>query len=402
MIGDTPERILLGTIDTATSADWNDWRLLPGPRVLEPMYWYENQNKIRTSEEKAANDRHRISGPRLLLDEDTGPAKISGLLFYCVQGERKIATTRLSIDLGLYHNATLNRDHGKILPEVLDSTSLATKEVKEYSKGASMEVTDLLVTGVGRIGTTTMCTLLRALNIMVSHDNDVDCGPYPGPDGAVSWLDAFKPFTSKRRYKYVIHMVRDPLQTINSRITKCVQLPIMFYQHLKLNTWHYEEFAHNETCSSFAIKNWVRRNSFVERHASWRVLTESVFSDPLTLWELCMAAGFAHRCPELSTIGTQLKNMSKSLNSQYPGAMLSKKQEQLNVQTARRKKRSLHSWESLANVIGQENYKYIQIAQSMAIDYGYKAQNNFTPIDFHCKFTGKGGKNMKYWDCFVG
>lgn len=396
MIGDTPERILLGSIDTTISTNWNDWKLLPGPRVLEPQYWYEHQNtNVTTSKEGLAKeDRHRISDPRLLLDEDMGPEKISGLMFYSVQGEKEIATSRIVIDLALYRNATSFRDHTNIPPKVLRSTSLVTQE----AVANSTVLTDLLITGVGRIGTTSMCTLLRQLGIMVSHDNDVDCGPYPGRDGAVSWYDAFKPL--RRRYKYVIHMVRNPLQTISSRITKCTLFYPSHLEFLKRTTSPYEKYTNDDTCSSFSIKHWVRRNSFVEQHASWRVHSESVLSDPLSLWELCMAAGFGTRCPALSTIKIQIKNMSTSLNSHHSGATLSKKMKMSNM-IQHTSKQGLQSWELLTNTVEHENYKYIQIAKSMAVRYGYIVPK-FTPVGFDCKFTEREGEENDYWDCFLG
>ena len=399
MIGDTPERILLGTIDTTLGTDWNDWNFLPGPRILEPRYWFEHQNTIvSTSVEGLAKDRHRISDPRLLLDEDMGPDKLSGLLFYSVQGEREIATAKISIDLALYRNATSFRDHRNIHSKVLRSTSLEEADQNTTGTAESMQVTDLLVTGVGRTGTTSLCTLLRDLGIMVSHDNDFDCGPYPGLDGAVSWYDAFKSLNSGRRYKYVIHMVRDPLQTINSRVAKCELLNHLDWLNQRVGD--YEEFSENETCSSFALKNWVRRNSFVERHASWRVRSESVLSDPVSLWELCMAAGFGQRCPELKTIDAHMKDMSTSLNSHFLGASFSKAQqvhEQHQLGIARQ---GMHSWESLSNAVGHEDYKYIQIAKIMAARYGYNVPN-FTSYGFDCTFIEREGATKIYWDCFL-
>ncbi len=399
MIGDTPERILLGTIDTTLGTDWNDWKLLPGPRILEPQYWFEHQNTIvTTSEEGKAKDRHRISDPRLLLDEDMGPDRLSGLLFYSVQGEREIATAKISIDLALYRNATSYRDHRNIEPKVFRSTSLVSQQEEAEQHTESMQVTDLLVTGVGRIGTTGLCTLMRELGIMVSHDNDIDCGPYPGLDGAVSWYDAFKSLDSGRRYKYVIHMVRDPLKTINSRVAKCEA----WNNHLAFmneTTGDYEELTDNDTCSSFALKNWVRRNSFVERHASWRVRTESILSDPLSLWELCMAAGFGQRCPELTNIDAHMKNISTTLNSHYQGATYSKAQQWHENRNIIRQ--GIHSWESLTNAVGHENYKYIQIAKIMAARYGYNDVPTFTSFDFDCKFREGEGVTKLYWDCYI-
>ena len=39
----------------------------------------------------------------------------------------------------------------------------------------------------------------------------------------------------------------------------------------------YEDYSRDESCVSFAVKHWVKRNSFVEQYASWRVQTETFF-----------------------------------------------------------------------------------------------------------------------------
>ena len=113
-----------------------------------------------------------------------------------------------------------------------------------------------------------------------------------------------------------------------------------------------------------------------------------------------MAAGFGDRCPELSVIDSQLKNMTTNRNSLYSGATFSKEQGRLNHKTARNDT-DLHSWEYLANSVGQQNHKYIQIAPTMAYRYGYDVTNEFIPSDFYCNFTGRGGQRNVYWDCFV-
>jgi len=415
MIGDRPERILLGSIDTTNTAqssasnNWKDWKLLPGPRILEPQYVHEHDDEpLVASEEGPAKTRHQVNDPRLLLDEKGSKSNvnattiISGLLFYTVQGERGIATARISIDLALYRGVTSYWHHANIQREVLDSSSLARSDDTE----ANSTIANLLITGVGRTGTTSMCTLLRKFGIMVSHDTDMDCGPYPGADGAVSWYDAFKA-KGGSRYRHVIHLVRDPLRTINSRIVKCEHHGHHKHlrQFLKTTLKPYEEVANNESCSSFALKNWVRRNTFVESHASWRVMSESVFSDPLSVWELCMVAGFGDRCPELWTIKEHLDSMPHKLNSLYSGATLSKAQERREINLANVSGTDGHSWESLARAVGQHNYNYIRIAQMMAYRYGYEynVPSGLAPFDFYCEFTRRRGKTYPYknWDCFL-
>lgn len=402
MIGDSPEQILIGSIDTTSSANWHDWEFLPGPRILHPIYWYEHANKPMVSTQSGkANSRHELRDPHFLPDPDPDSSKISGLLFYCAQGQMGVAVARIFIDLVSYQNVISNRKHSNVPPEILTSTSLVQDDeghmVDEYTN-----VTNLLVTGVGRTGTTGMCTLLRTLGIMVSHDNNEDCGHYPGPDGSISWYDAFKDLKTGRRYKYIIHLVRDPLKTINSRIAKCKadSAALIF---LNDTTRPYEKISHDDTCSTFAIKNWVRRNSFVQRYATWRVQSESFFSDPLSVWEMCVAANFGPRCPNLPTIKEALKNLPLNINSYYAGATLSKNQKRQENRTFVQDK-PLHSWESLANDIGKQNHAYIQIAQLMACEYGYNyTQNRSTPHNYDCKFTGieRGSNSNKNWDCFI-
>ncbi|GFH46264.1 hypothetical protein CTEN210_02738 [Chaetoceros tenuissimus] len=224
----------------------------------------------------------------------------------------------------------------------------------------------LLITGVGRTGTTSVCTLFRKIGIKVSHDNDVDCGPYPGEDGAVSWYDAFKSRSGKR-YKHVIHMVRDPLKTIYSRITKCKAYKKEHLDFLKYKVREYEKIDKNETCSSFSLKHWVMRNSFVSNYASWMVRTEDFFTEALTVWEVCMAASFDQKrhCPDLFAIEPFLKSAPTSLNSLYAGSERSRLQE-ISNQTIVADSAGLLSWESLARDVGGENLKYIKIAQKMA------------------------------------
>eukprot|EP00578_Thalassiosira_sp_NH16_P018493 CAMPEP_0181098404 /NCGR_PEP_ID=MMETSP1071-20121207/12108_1 /TAXON_ID=35127 /ORGANISM="Thalassiosira sp., Strain NH16" /LENGTH=721 /DNA_ID=CAMNT_0023180997 /DNA_START=727 /DNA_END=2892 /DNA_ORIENTATION=+ len=345
MIGDRPERILLASIDTTMSADWKEWKLLPGPRVLTPQYWYEHGNsRLVTSREGVARSRHRISDPRLLLDDDslednTGATSslVSGLLFYSVQGEREIAVARLSIDLDSYHEVISYRDRADILPEVLDSTSLAPGDEDDIS----MNATDILIAGVDWAVTTMMCTLLQRIGIVASHDYDIDGGSYPGPDGAVSKYDIFATKEWNRRYKHVIHMVNEPLQAINSMVAKCErEKSLSGHEKDNIMSKYYEEGYsghHNDTSScsaTFALKYWVLRNYFIERHnLSWRVQSDNAFSEPLTIWELCMSSGFGHRCPVLSSIEIELRDIPSNLRSHYTGAVLSTQQGHLDQKT---------------------------------------------------------------------
>lgn len=202
--------------------------------------------------------------------------------------------------------------------------------------------------------------------------------------------------------RHVIHMVRDPLKTIYSRITKCKALQKKHLDFLKYKVREYEKIDKNETCSSFSLKHWVMRNSFVSNHASWMVRTEDFFTEALTVWEVCMAASFDQKwhCPDLFAIEPFLKSAPTSLNSLYAGSERSRFQEGSN-QTIVADSAGLLSWESLARDVGGENLKYIKIAQKMAYRYGYLVPGTdaefFASFDYECKFT----QNEKYWDCHI-
>jgi len=427
LIGDMPERIILGSIDVSSgSENWMHWNLLPGPSLLQPEYWYEHGNATAkpSSAGPARTQVRELRDPRFLPDifppdasvnsrtgmntnANTNEKKkknaLSGLLFYSVQGEQGIAMARLSVNLDSLHSTIIAyRNKTNISPHVLKATSLEVPPpvLKQNSNGnGNGNVTTphaknptILITGVGRSGTTSLCTMFQSLHIQVSHDNDVDCGPYPGGDGAVSWYDAFK--ISDRRYTNVLHIVRDPLKTIASRALKCG------HTFMKRTSSFYEDATDlqgpDNTCYKFALKHWVRRNSFVERHASWRERVENLKSGPLPTWNLCMAGHFGSRCPALSEFNKTVNAVPSDLNSGYANGTASKSQTQKH---GLKKKKVDMTWDSLLEYVGPENRRYIRIAQEMGRRYGYIIEGE--PIDYICRFTMKDGDVDKYWDCFI-
>ena len=335
MIGDKPERILLGTIAaTAISTkeeekrgDWNEWTFRPGPRVLSPVYWYEHGNApVVASAGGVARSRHRISDPRLLLDDNVDGGEvdivplsskgnvISGSLFYSVQGEREIATARISIDLDLYHDAT------SLCESADDNMPLPVIE-----EGIPTTNADVLITGVNRYGMKHVCKLLRHLGIITDHDDQIDCGTI-----------------SKRtntNYKRVIHIVTDPLQTIHAQILDCK--------------------GQKKQCPIIALQSWIQQHSYLDRRTDWMVKIEKTASiEPLSLWELCMATGLGgRRCPDLFSLKSQLEDPSLS--------------DLVNYNSLQERPNGDLSWESLTKAVGSDNYKYIDIAQCMALWYGY-------------------------------
>jgi hypothetical protein len=127
-IGDAPEHIFLGIIDTNTSDNWNNWKLLPGPRILEPRYQDENGLEVDIPENfafpswarypsssgAAKKSRVELRDPRFIpdtLNVHHSADIVSGLLFYTVQGEQSIAVSYLFLNITAYlREVKLNRD----------------------------------------------------------------------------------------------------------------------------------------------------------------------------------------------------------------------------------------------------------------------------------------------------
>mmetsp|Transcript_63699 Transcript_63699/g.74621 ORF Transcript_63699/g.74621 Transcript_63699/m.74621 type:complete len:707 (-) Transcript_63699:84-2204(-) len=376
LVGDSPERILLGTIDTSWTTKWKLWKLMPGPRILQPEYAFEHGNAVVAPSAPGVEKgkTHQLRDPRFLPNEINHDIHgvLAGKLFYSVQGEQGLAMARLSVDLSRYHQGSIAYRHFEnVAPDIYNSSSLRV-DVKR-SRIRKQEKT--LITGIGRSGTMFMCTFFQKIDIQVSHDNDKDCGPYPGPDGAVSWYDAF--YTG-RRYDRVLHLVRDPLKTIASRMKR---------KHTR--KWLVKHLSPYEKVTSindmiFAIKHWVRRNSFVERHASWRVQAEMFYSEPLAVWELCMAAGFTNRCPDLTIIRAAMDQMPSNINTWY------------NASEASRRPLT---WDFLELKVGPENEKYVAIAKTMARNYGYSQYANVTLVEYDCEYKVHSGNRFEDWDC---
>lgn len=402
LIGDAPERILLGMIDRSPASggshNWLDWKFLPGPIIIQPEYEFEHGNApLKPSKPgPGLTVLNEIRDPHFLPHNDTDLKKLSGFLFYTVQGEQKLAMSTLQINITALHAPPISyRSHSMIRNDVLPSTSLVDADVSQARDNKKV-----LITGVGRSGTTSLCSLFQLLYLNVSHDNDIDCGPYPGPDGAVSWYDAFK---SSRKYSHILHLVRNPLKTINSRALRCSNME----KFLRRVVNGYEDvsdlMSHNtslDSCLKFALKHWVRRNSFVENYASWREQMEHL-QEPLTVWNLCMAGHFGPRCKSLTEIGAKIKKVPTDLNSSYSNTTLSlfQKQTQIKKTVMNAPKQT---WKELAEIVQPVNEKYIKIAKEMSRRYGYDVvSDGVGPIEYECKFTEQNGSNLKKWDCFI-
>jgi hypothetical protein len=197
LIEDAPERILLATLETRDSSDWESWKLLPGPIILTPTLAFEHGNvnvtKPRESGSAGCTAHAQSRDPSFLRDKMTGDDnhhRLTGTLFYSVQGDGAFAASRLDIDLDALAPATRYRDKRLIPDEILQASSLASSNRKRNlfpSNGSNgndgtsnnddvVESSGALFTGSGRTGTGFLCKMFQAVGLNISHDNDIDCG----------------------------------------------------------------------------------------------------------------------------------------------------------------------------------------------------------------------------------
>jgi len=363
-------RLLVGTVDTQVSNDWNEWRLLPGATLL-------NQPGV-------VSRIDTTTAPRFVLDaNETNPESVlSGYLYHTVEGDA--AVSKLELNLTQWLDVVVkNRDRTSLPSIVLSASSLSVAHVLK-DKSASRK--NVLVTGVGRSGTGVLCKVFQEVGLNVSHDNDKDCGPYPGSDGAVSWFDAFR-FT-EREYDTVLHLVRDPLLVILSRASTMLSNPrAIGFLRGTISGSGKEDFSNvnvtdADSLLQMATKHWARRNSFVEAHAEWRERTEDLNMDPLCLWRMCMASYFGERCPPL----VKWKAAHEKVVSLYTNSL-----EQRFKGAAKRVPYS--TWEELAASNNETAY-YVKIAREMGVRYGYSKYQQEEQVAYSCGF-GADGK----WDC---
>ena len=129
----------------------------------------------------------------------------------------------------------------------------------------------------------------------------------------------------------------------------------------------------------FSLKHWVRRNSFVQHHASWRERIEKVSSDPFFAWRLCMASHFGPKCPDLCRMRKAMERMKQNMNSDY----------------SENKNSSKWGWDDLDS-LGRIERDYVAIAKQMAFEYGYDHSSSTKPIDYQCGFS-----EGEHWDCWL-
>jgi hypothetical protein len=229
------------------------------------------------------------------------------------------------------------------------------------------------------------------------------CSYYLLIAGAVSWYDAFSTdlYGKHRLYKEVIHIVRNPINVIESRAYRLAIAGSnsMHREFLGYVAGQWEDvgdlFPGNSTSTNlnadeikFALKHWVRRNAFVQKTASWVEQIEQLSTEPLVAWRMCMAAGFGPRCPPLENWRSVLGDTGKHTNTDHGKTSIIE--------------RPKIAWSLLVKL----EPMYAAIAMKMSLEFGYAVPDehlynnvhyrDISTLQYQCGFD----QNQK-WDCLV-
>ena len=392
LITDSPERIMLGTIDLTKPC--LEWEIFPGPIILQPELHYEHGG-VAISPSKAGSAgcevKHELRDP-FFFAKDTTESVLRGWLLYVVKGEGGIALSKIELDLSTYLTMVDPYFSRHIPQEIVNASSLATNDSSDFS------LKQALVTGTGRSGTTFVCKLFNRVNLSISHDNDLDCGTFPGRYGSSSWYHAFRgPLAGSKyekvRFKKVVHVVRDPSKSIHSRAARTFPNGIEFMRNVVSDVEDTSELDVGLDAISFldvsvwALKHWVRRNSFVHQHASWRVRVEDFERDAWHSWALCVAMGLGSSCPSIEEWRQAVAAVPKDTNT---GRL-----------TDERKLPSNTTWETLA-ANDDESRDHVRMALKLAKEFGYVIQGSLLEryevdaVKYKCRFTKD---RQRLWAC---
>ena len=286
----------------------------------------------------------------------------------------------------------IGKSRKEVLDSSLDTSNLHVKHIRQA-----------LITGTGRSGTRFMCVLLRKVGLNFSHDNDVDCGKFPGELGAVSWYHAFRQhqprFHGNISFNRILHLVRDPVKAILSRAHTNLTFvqSVVAQRHLPFRNDEMNHVASLETLPlkrrlTYCTRHWVILNSFVEKFSRWRSKIEEISSSPSSSWHLCMAAGLGPKCPPLPVWKDALGGISTTINTEH-GTV---------------DKTKTFSWSHLMALT--DDRKYLAMAAHMALRYGYHVPESIqsalqlSSLQYHCSFAAddeeRSGRS-KSWDCII-
>lgn len=168
-------------------------------------------------------------------------------------------------------------------------------------------VVALLITGAQRSGTRYLATVLRRAGVDATHEgnssdergwpqHDPRRGPRADVDVDVCWHAACWLGSDKLSSTFVVHLVRDPLASIASSMTRQT-----FWRPRPSGRWAISQMpeigegqSNIERCALY----WRYWNSMVERYAHARFRVEDTCSECLA--ELFCSAGVAHDCGRLA------------------------------------------------------------------------------------------------------
>ena len=412
LISDAPERIMLGTIDL--SRPWLEWQVSPGPILAEPEMSYENGGAEELPSRAGSADctaRKELRDP-FFYDTESSTSVLRGWLVYALKGEGGFALAVIELNLLAYLPLVDPFFSRRIPPEIVRASSLA-------GRGESLTslVSPALVTGTGRSGTMYVCRLFNQMGINISHDNDVDCGDFPGAHGSSSWYHAFHgplPGTKfeKVLFKRVVHVVRHPLDTITSRAKRlCTNsrdaLPVM---RATVGGWE-DTSALNKSpenmtfaeASSWSLKHWVHRNTFVHQCASWRARVEDLARDNWYGWSLCVAMGLGPQCGLIKDWGSASRAVSSRTNAYSNEPDESQQGQERNC--VEEMKGSL-TWDQLSGN-DPESENYVRIALKIAKDWGYEFSQDtlhrydVDNVNFTCLFSESKAGSQLPWACVL-
>ena len=294
---------------------------------------------------------------------------------------------------GVHINASVDH-HGlyNVMPRLADSTIVLQKSLEMVVHNSPCEVAQhartvrrdcdgkrldnassipLLVTTMGRSGTTFLQTLLHKLGLTAMHDNLYGTGTSlattrrwpPHVDAVVSWPQAFEDTTDcqiplfgvqpdRRRFLHLAHLVRDPLVAIGSRF----------------NLGSIEAFKGASACFTAAgsanatgkgraeaalqhtLRHYVFWNSFVEATSRFHLPLERI--DATTLRSLLAYGGLRLAATD-AEIGSNISKLQAA-----------------SVNSAHTKKAAPLTWARL----GAVDREFATLAQLVALRHGYRLE----------------------------
>ena len=294
---------------------------------------------------------------------------------------------------GVHINASVDH-HGlyNVMPRLADSTIVLRKSLEMVVHNSPCEVAQhartvrrdcdgkrldnassipLLVTTMGRSGTTFLQTLLHKLGLTAMHDNLYGTGTSlattrrwpPHVDAVVSWPQAFEDTTDcqiplfgvqpdRRRFLHLAHLVRDPLVAIGSRF----------------NLGSIEAFKGASACFTAAgsanatgkgraeaalqhtLRHYVFWNSFVEATSRFHLPLERI--DATTLRSLLAYGGLRLAATD-AEIGSNISKLQAA-----------------SVNAAHTKKAAPLTWARL----GAVDREFATLAQLVALRHGYRLE----------------------------